>query len=70
MPADRGHRTRQATGVLNLIKPRANLEIRANFFSVRVVDSWNAIPENIKMARNPGHFKRLYKAYRSNLGGE
>jgi hypothetical protein len=30
---DRGHITRQATGMLNLIKPRASPEITANFFS-------------------------------------
>jgi hypothetical protein len=56
--------TRQATGLLNLLKPRANLEVRGNFFSVRVVDEWNVIPSEIKMAKNPTQFKRLYKAYR------
>ncbi len=70
MAADRGQRTRQATGVMNLIKPRAPLETRANFFTVRVVDRWNAIPENTKMAWNPRNFKKLYKAYRSNIRRE
>jgi hypothetical protein len=45
--------TRQATGLLNLLKPRTNLEVRGNFFSVRVVDEWNAIPSEIKKAKNP-----------------
>jgi hypothetical protein len=36
--------TRQAAGPLNLEKPRANLEVRSNFFSVRVLDEWNGIP--------------------------
>jgi hypothetical protein len=31
---------------------------------------WSTADQRKKMARNPGHFKRLYKAYRSNLGGE
>jgi hypothetical protein len=33
---------------MNLIKPRAPLETRANFFTVQVVDRWNAKPENTK----------------------
>ncbi len=56
--------TKQVTGLLNLLKPRANLEVRGNFFSARVVDEWNAIPSEIKMAKNPAQFKGLYKAYR------
>jgi hypothetical protein len=35
-----------------------------------MVDNWNAIPEKIKMAKNPGQFKRLCKAHRCSLGGE
>jgi hypothetical protein len=46
------------------------LHVYANFFSVRVVNTWNAIPDMIKMAKNPGQFKRLYKAHRCSLGGE
>jgi hypothetical protein len=44
--------------------------VYANFFSVRVVNTWNTIPDMIKMAKNPGQFKRLYKAHRCSLGGE
>jgi hypothetical protein len=51
MAADGSSRTRMATGLLNLTKPLAKLEVRANFFSVRVVDTWNAIPDKIKMAK-------------------
>jgi hypothetical protein len=36
MAVDGGQRTRQATGVLHLIKPRVQLNLRANVFSVRV----------------------------------
>ncbi len=61
--------TRQATGPKNLIKPRTNLEIRTNFFSPRVVDGWNAVPTEIKMARNPYQFKKLYKAHRCSREG-
>ncbi len=58
-------RTRQAAGVMNILKPRSRLEVRGNFFSVRVADSWNSVPETIKMSRTTGQFKRQYKKYRS-----
>jgi ribonuclease P/MRP protein subunit RPP40 len=57
-------RTRLATGVLNLVKPRFSTEVRKNFFSVRVIDCWNSVPDKIKMARNACQFKRLYRAFR------
>ncbi len=31
-------RTRQAAGMMNLVKPRTRLEVRSNFFSIRVVE--------------------------------
>jgi hypothetical protein len=69
MAADSGAGTRQAAGPRNLIKPRTNLEIRTNFFSVRVIDNWNLIPAEIKMARNPEQFKKLYRDHRSSREG-
>jgi hypothetical protein len=57
-------RTRQAAGLMNVVKPRVRLELRENFFSVRAVDSWNKVPDVIKMARNAGHFKQLYSQHR------
>jgi hypothetical protein len=56
--------TRQAAGLMNIVKPRARLEMRANFFSVRICDRWNGVPDDIKMARSAGQFKQLYKKYR------
>ncbi len=61
--------TIQAARPLNLVKPRANLEVRLNFFSVRVVDEWNAIPVEIKMAKNPHQFKKLYKDHQCSPAG-
>ncbi len=60
MAADGAVRTRQAVGLMNLVRPRTRLEVRGNFFSVRVVEDWNSVPDEIKMARSEGHFKRLY----------
>jgi hypothetical protein len=66
MAADGGANTRQAAGLTNLLKPRTNLEIRTNLFSVRVVDKWNVIPAGKKW---PDQFKRLYRAQRCSREG-
>ena len=64
MAANAERATRSRDGLLNL-KPRAaRLEVRRNFFSNRVVDSWNQIPSEVKNARTVSMFKRLYKAHR------
>jgi hypothetical protein len=55
--------TRQADSPRNIVKPRARLEVRAYFFSVRICGSWNGVPD-IKMARTTGQFKPLYKQHR------
>ena len=36
---------------------RARLEVRKNFFTVRVVEPWNSLPANIKNATNVNTFK-------------
>jgi hypothetical protein len=65
MAADGAVRTRQAAGLMNVVKPRTRLEVRTNFFSVRTADCWNHVPEEIKMAPTAGHFKKQYKQHRS-----
>jgi hypothetical protein len=55
------HETDSRTNELAELKPRTNLEVRANCFSVRVVDARNAISGDTKMAINLHQFKRLYK---------
>ncbi len=67
MAAEGAVRTRQAAGLMNVVKPRSCLEVRSNVFSVRVADGWNLVPEEIKMARTAGHFKRLYRTHWSSL---
>ncbi len=47
----RAVRIRQATGLLNVAKPRASTEAR------RTPDEWNMVPEEGKIARTAGHFK-------------
>jgi hypothetical protein len=50
---------------MNVVKPRARLEVRANSFSVRTCDDWNMIPEEVKRAKSTGHFKKLYNPERN-----
>ena len=52
---------------LSLKQQRARLEVRRNFFSQRVVESWNKIPTVIKDTKNVSSFKRLYGAHRDKV---
>ena len=47
-----------------LLKKRSHHEFRDNFFSSRVADEWNALPDDIKSARTVNGFKCLYKRHR------
>ena len=49
----RGHRGYQAL----LAGPQANLEVRREFFSNRVVEEYNRLPDRVKMATNMNMFK-------------
>ncbi len=56
--------TRSAADPLNIAKPRGRLDLRLNFFSLRVVDGWNNIPADIKRARSVPAFKKAYRNLR------
>ena len=45
-------RTRNQAEPLNLIRSRSNLDIRKNFYTVRIVEQWNNIPSIIKHLPN------------------
>ena len=49
--------TRNRGHSLKIFKPRARLNVRKNCFSIRVVDSWNALPESVVMAPSLNAFK-------------
>ncbi len=61
-----GVMTRQAADPLNVKIPAARLEVRKNFFSVRVCEKWNSIPSEIKNSRNVRSFKLAYRRYSGN----
>ena len=62
--ADSRRPTRQGDGKDRLLPVRSQHEYRKNFFSVRVIDEWNKLPDTTKEAANVGQFKRLYRRHR------
>ena len=43
-----------------LFKESVRLDSRKNFFSVRVVDKWNIIPDKVKAQKTINGFKQIY----------
>ena len=66
-PADGAVRTRARNGYKNVIVPSFNGEIRRNFWSIRCVDNWNALPTELKNAATLDAFKCGYDKLISNL---
>jgi hypothetical protein len=40
-----------------LVKCRSNLNVRSKFFSQRVINSWNSLPEHVVLAESVNSFK-------------
>ena len=59
---------------LKLLKPSAKTSTRANFFSVRVVNAWNSLPEEVVSAPSLNSFKngldKLWAEYKFTLSSE
>jgi hypothetical protein len=56
-PAEDTVRTRQAGGHLNLVPQQWKGEVRQNFWSMRLVETWNKLPSSVKMASTVNEFK-------------
>ena len=61
------HVTSTRRSLLKLYKTRSNTDIRKYFFSQRIVNTWNSLPEKVKLANTvdsfkaslDGHWKRI-----------
>jgi ribonuclease P/MRP protein subunit RPP40 len=62
--ADSGRATRLTADPLNIKPKSGRLEIRRNFFTIRVIEEWNRIPANIKARKTPSSFKAAYSNLR------
>jgi hypothetical protein len=63
---DEVHATRSGADPLNIKNKTGRLEIRKNFFSMRVISDWNRIPAEIKQRAGAASFKAAYKHLREN----
>jgi hypothetical protein len=63
-----GPRTRTAGGYENLKMPRFRTEVRRNTFSIRVIRSWNSLPDSVKQADTVPKFKNGLREYLKNGG--
>jgi hypothetical protein len=65
MASQSARATRSTDCPLNLRPQAARLDARRHFFSNRVVEGWNQIPDHIKNARTVSIFKRNYRRHRA-----
>ena len=64
MASDGPRQTRNAADPLNVRRQHGRLEIRKNFFTVRVTESWNQIPSKLKNIKTSKGFKDAYAKHR------
>jgi hypothetical protein len=64
-PASRpGQQTRASSDLLNVKKPFARTDIRQNFYTVRICDLWNGLPNYVRAARTVAKFKFNYRQHK------
>ena len=59
-----GARTRLQAGTWNLRPQHGQTEVRRNFFSQRVVPTWNSLPEELRSVRTITGFKNGYRKFK------
>ena len=64
MAGEAARATRSAADPRNVRVKHGRLEIRSNFFAIRVTDMWNRIPSKIKNMTNVHGFKSAYAKHR------
>ena len=63
---DTMHRTRLVADQTKLVKPKWKHKPREQYFSVRVVDRWNEVPQNVREAKTINTFKNMYDEWKKN----
>ncbi len=63
----RTHETRTRGHDLKLFKERALTSTRANFFTSRVIDTWNSLPQEVVSAPSTDAFKARLDKYWHNV---
>ncbi len=63
--AQQSDRVTRATDPLNFMGTLNRLDVRRNFFSQRVIDHWNNVPHDLKIAKSVSAFKKGYQSLRS-----
>ena len=58
--SENGRVTRQSSCPKNICPARYRLDIRSNFYSSRVINKWNSLPSEVKLATNLNLFKTRY----------
>ena len=57
--------TRSAADPMGIKKVYGKTELRKNFFSVRVIDDWNKVPQDMKQIAKSDVFKKSYRKLRA-----
>ena len=53
-------KTRHQRSFKPLVVPRANLDLRQNFFTVRGAKTWNSLPSSVRECNSVNRFKNAY----------
>ena len=60
-----GRVTRSAADPLNIRERHGRLELRKNFFSMRVIENWNNVPGEVTKIVKKEQFRKKYKMLRA-----
>ena len=65
MAGEAARATRATADPLNIKVKHGRLEVRQNFFTIRVTEQWNRVPRDIKNQKTVDSFKNAYARYRA-----
>jgi hypothetical protein len=61
MSENGGARTRRVAGTKKNASQYAKTDIRKEFFAIRVAETWNRLPDRVKLTEKPESFKKELK---------